>query len=440
MIHISFGKILPAVSFFAASSLSLFAQDNRPNIVLIMADDLGFECIGANGGTSYQTPNIDELAAQGIRFEHGHSQPLCTPTRVQLMTGKYNVRNYFSFGKLERSEVTFANLLKDAGYTTAIAGKWQLGKELDSPQHFGFDEACLWQHRLPRIDEDGHDTRYSNPVLEFNGSPRHYSNGEFGPDIVSDFLCDFMEENKDNPFLVYYPMILSHCPFVPGPDSDDYDPTDYGSLTYKGEPEYFSDMISYVDKLVGKIVSKVEELGLTENTIIIFTGDNGTDMPIVSMLRGEEYPGGKRSPKDTGTWVPLIMRWDNTIEAGGECHDLVDFSDFLPTFCEMANIKLPLDFVTDGVSFLPQLQGKKGNPREWIYSWYSPQAKIDELKEWARDKNYKLYANGEFYNVKDDILEKEPIPLDTLNAEETRVYITLSQALNEYRNIRLMGN
>jgi arylsulfatase A len=420
----------------AGSCLSLSAQDSRPNIILIMADDLGFETIGVNGGTSYPTPNIDKLAGEGIRFENAHSQPVCTPTRIQLMTGKYNVRNYFSFGKMDRDQVTFGNLLKDAGYKTAVAGKWQLGKEKDSPQHFGFETSCLWQQSLGRTDEDGHDTRFSNPTLQFNGEIKHFTNGEYGPDILSDFICDFIEENKEGPFFAYYPMLLTHCPFVPTPDSEDYNPTDPGSLTYKGEPKYFPDMVAYTDKLVGKIAAKVDELGISENTLIIFTGDNGTDQPIVSMLRGEKYPGGKHNTEDNGTWVPLIMRWDNTIEAGRECHDLIDFSDFLPTFCEMANIDLPSDFITDGVSFLPQLQGKKGNPREWIYCWYSKSAKIEDLRELARDKKYKLYTTGEFYNVKEDFFEKNPIPLHELNKEEKRAFKKLSKALDRYSNVR----
>lgn len=425
-----------ALTIIAGNCTSLFAQENRPNIILIMADDLGFETIGANGGTSYATPNIDKLAEEGIRFENAHSQPVCTPTRIQLMTGKYNVRNYFSFGKMNRDQVTFANLLKDAGYKTAVAGKWQLGKEKDSPQHFGFEASCLWQQSLERTDEEGHDTRFSNPTLQFNGEIKHFTNGEFGPDILSDFICDFIEENKEGPFFAYYPMVLTHCPFVPTPDSEDYDPKDPGSLTYKGESQYFPDMVAYMDKLVGKIAAKVDELGISEKTLLIFTGDNGTDQPIVSMFRGMEYPGGKHSTKDIGTWVPLIMRWDNTIEAGRECHDLIDFSDFLPTFCEMANIELPSDFITDGVSFLPQLHGKKGNPREWIYCWYSKFAKMDKLRELARNHKYKLYTTGEFYNVQEDFFEKNPIPLDELNKEEKQAYITLSNALNRYSNVR----
>ena len=131
----------------------------KPNIIVIMADDFGYECVTANGGQSYQTPNIDRLAANGIRFEQCHVQPLCTPTRVQLMTGRFNVRNYVNFGTLLRTETTFAHLLKEAGYSTAVCGKWQLGREKDSPQHFGFDESCLWQQtRRP--------PRYANPVMK----------------------------------------------------------------------------------------------------------------------------------------------------------------------------------------------------------------------------------------------------------------------------------
>ncbi len=159
-------------SFYSVSVCStLFAAP--PNIILIMADDFGYECVTANGGESYKTPNLDRLAAGGMRFEHAHSQPLCTPTRVQLMTGKYNVRNYLNFGTLVRTETTFGHLFQKAGYATGVCGKWQLGREPDSPQHFGFDEALLWQHtcRPPR---------YANAGLELNGVEKEYPEGATG--------------------------------------------------------------------------------------------------------------------------------------------------------------------------------------------------------------------------------------------------------------------
>ena len=145
------------------------SSPDKPNIILIMADDMGYECVNANGGTSYQTPHLDKLAETGIRYEHCYSQPLCTPSRVKIMTGKSNARNYVSFGVLDRKQTTFAHLLKKAGYATCIVGKWQLGKEADSPQHFGFDESCLWQHTRPARDQHGRDTRYPNPHVEVNG-------------------------------------------------------------------------------------------------------------------------------------------------------------------------------------------------------------------------------------------------------------------------------
>ena len=134
------------------------AAERRPNLVLIMADDFGYECVTANGGESYRTPHLDRLAAGGMRFERCFVQPLCTPTRVQLMTGLYNVRNYLEFGLLDPQAVTFGHLLRAAGYATGIAGKWQLGQAPDLPRRFGFDEAYLWQHtRRP--------PRYANPGL-----------------------------------------------------------------------------------------------------------------------------------------------------------------------------------------------------------------------------------------------------------------------------------
>lgn len=414
--------------------LNLNAQSNRPNIVLIMADDLGFECLGVNGGSSYSTPNLDRMAAQGMRFENCHSQSLCTPSRVQIMTGLYNVRNYTEFGKLDRSQKSFANLFKDAGYKTAIAGKWQLGREKDSPQHFGFDLSCLWQHSLPRTDSAGFDSRFSNPILESNGEVMQLDRGIYGPDVVSDFICDFIKESKDRPFFAYYPMILTHCPFVPTPDSKDWDPDNPGSLSYKGDPRYFADMVAYMDGIVGKIISTIEIAGLEKNTIIIFTGDNGTDQPVVSMFKGKEYPGGKGQTTDNGTHVPLIVRWDSAIEPGAECLDLVDFSDFLPTICEAAEIKLTQDIEYDGFSFLPQLLGEKGNPRKWIYSWYSPRG--ESLKEFARDTEYKLYTSGAFYNVKDDFFEQTALNPEDFSKEEKQSYKTLNKALNKYKNIR----
>ena len=181
------------------------SADRRPNVILIMADDLGYETIGANGGTSYPTPNLDRLAAGGMRFTHCYVQPLCTPTRVQLMTGRYNVRNYVNFGQMDPQAVTFGNRFKEAGYLTCVAGKWQLGQDPQLPKKFGFDEHCLWQHtRRP--------PRYVNPGLEINGVAKDFGQGEYGPDLVNEYAIDFIKRHRERPFFLYYPMILTHGP------------------------------------------------------------------------------------------------------------------------------------------------------------------------------------------------------------------------------------
>ena len=163
----------------------------KPNIVFILVDDMGYECIGAYGGT-YNTPNIDTLAEQGILFKHAYSQPLSTPSRVQAMTGKYNHKNYSDFGFLNHDQKTFANLAKEAGYKTAIVGKWQLGFNTKLPAHFGFDQYCLWQLSYYRNSTQAE--RYSNPLIEQDGKVLPRNPESYGPDIFADYVDKFIEE------------------------------------------------------------------------------------------------------------------------------------------------------------------------------------------------------------------------------------------------------
>ena len=418
-----------AACLLAGNTAALDTRRNRPNIILIMADDLGYECIGANGGTSYKTPVLDRLAAEGVRFEHAYAQPLCTPSRVKIMTGIYNVRNYVRFGLLDPKQTTFAHLLKKAGYATCVVGKWQLGGGFEGPNHFGFDEYCLWQlNRRPG--------RYPNCGLEVNGKQVDYTHGEYGPDVVSDYACGFIQRNKDKPFLLYYPMILTHCPFEPTPDSADWDPKSKGSKAYKGHAKYFGDMVAYMDKIVGKLAAKLDELNLRENTLILFTGDNGTDKPVVSKMGDRLVEGGKGSMSDAGTRVALIASWPGTAPKGKVCRDLVDFSDFLPTLCECAGVDVPDKPPIDGRSFLPQLQGRKGDPREWIYCWYSRGGGAANAKEFARNRRYKLYRTGKFFDIRGDVLEASPLDESGLDEGARKARAMLQGALDKYRNAR----
>jgi arylsulfatase A len=403
------------------------AENSRPNVILMMADDFGYECVTANGGESYQTPNLDKLAAAGVRFENCHVQPLCTPTRVQLMTGKYNVRNYLKFGTLIRSEITFGHLFKDAGYATGICGKWQLGHELDSPQHFGFEESCLWQHtRRP--------PRYANPGLEYNSVEKDFRRGEYGPTLVNDFALDFISRHRDQPFFLYYPMILTHSPFQPTPDSPDWDPETRTEKELQDE-KHFADMTAYADKMVGRIVAKLEELRLRENTLLIFLGDNGTLGTVTSRFKGADFKGGKGTTTHRGTHVPCIVDWPAGIKRNRVNIDLISSTDFLPTICEAAGIRVPDD--TDGISFLPQLRGESGTPREWLYSWYSRRQRIDlTVHECAFTEQFKLYRTGEFYNLTLDPDEKRPLSPDALDATAATALHKLQTTLMQFNDAR----
>ena len=369
-------------------------KDEQPNIILIMADDMGYEALSSNGSESCKSPNLDKLAAEGVRFTNCFSNPICTPSRTKIMTGQYNVRNYVKFGMLDRGQTTFAHQLKAAGYATAIAGKWQLGNQPDSPQHFGFEKSCLWQHtRGGRSNENGKriDRRFVNPMLELNGKEKDFTSGEYGPQVCTNFVCDFIDENKKRPFLVYYPMILTHCPFDPTPDSTDWDPKRLGSTTYKGDKNdpqrHFIDMVNFADKMVGQIIKQLEKSGVRENTILIFTGDNGTDKPIVTPWRGTNVVGGKGSMTDTGTRVPLIVNWPAGIKKQGRTvGDLVEFTDMMPTLCEVSGAALPQNHPADGASIVPVLQNKRDiRKKDWIYIWYRNQVMI-------RNKKYSLLA------------------------------------------------
>ncbi|MBN1417909.1 MAG: sulfatase-like hydrolase/transferase [Planctomycetes bacterium] len=404
------------------------AEPPRPNVVLIMVDDFGYECVGANGSTSYRTPHLDGLAAGGMRFEHCHVQPLCTPTRVQLMTGLYNVRNYVRFGYLDPAQKTFAQLFREAGYATCIAGKWQLGRDPGLPGHFGFDESCLWQQtRRP--------PRYANPGLEVQGREVDYDRGEYGPDIINAYAIDFIVRNREKPFLLYYPMILTHAPFQPTPDGEDWDPKATGEKV-NNHPKHFADMVAYTDKMVGRLVAALERLGLRERTLILFIGDNGTGRGITSRMGDREVRGGKGTTLHTGTHVPLIASWPGVIPAGRVSRDLVDSTDFLPTICEAAGVSIPPGLALDGRSFLPQLRGERGAPREWIYCWYARDGGAKADREFAANQRFKLYRNGAFYDLARDPEERRPLEASGLSGDAAPARKLLGGALERFEGAR----
>jgi len=406
----------------------------RPNVLLIMADDMGYECLGANGGESYDTPRLDALAADGLRFTNAHAQPLCTPSRVQLMTGVYNNRNYIRFGLLDPEAHTFAHLFRDAGYATAVAGKWQLGGGLDAPGRFGFDEYCLWQ--LTRAGPGKIAPRYPNPGLEINGETIDFTGGTYGPDIVSDYLCGFFERHRGEPFFAYYPMILPHFPFQPTPGSAAWDPAESREYPRREwRDTWFADMVEYTDRVVGKLVDRLDELGLLENTIVVFVGDNGTYFSLTSQLNGQAVVGGKGKTIDTGTHVPMVVHWPGTIRPGRVSESLVDLSDFLPTLADAAGLDVPEDWAIDGVSFADELRGGEPSPRTYIYCWYQRNGVRGTASQHVRTAHLKLYADGRLFNTHNDPDEQTPLDPATLGSEDRAAYIMLREALTHHAAI-----
>ena len=412
--------------FLTLFPLILFAQKStkRPNIILIMADDVGWECFGSYGAEDYETPNIDALAKQGVQFTNSYSTPLCTPSRVKIMTGKYNFRNYTHFGYLNPKEKTFGQLLQNTGYKTAIAGKWQLNgiyhnaegsTDNTRPYKAGFDEYCLWQLTLPVIKRgERASERFWSPPLEKNGKilTTKENHELYGPDIMSDFVCDFIERNQDNPFFVYYPTVLVHDPFVPTPDTiGDKTKTQIANQAPKSKEEKkanFVAMVNYLDKIVGKIVKQVEKIGELENTIILFTADNGTNRNITSRWNNQDIGGGKGTTTNMGTHVPLIAYWKgHTKETIVD--DLIDFTDFYTTIADLAKVELGSDDPKDGYSFLPQILGEKTTARNWQFCHYQPYWGKFKGTQYVRNKTYKLYRDNSFYNIANDIKEQHNI-------------------------------
>jgi arylsulfatase A len=374
---------LALVFLFTAGSAALAATSAKPNIIFVLADDLGIDGVSCYGADKHQTPHIDALAASGLRFSTCYAAPLCGPSRCLLMTGRYAFRtggitneSWRAGGPGAKSadEYPMARLMKQAGYATGQAGKWrQLG---ESPHDWGFDEyltdntagGWYWQ------------TKYNK-----NGKELNLPEGTYGPDVIQDFTFDFIRRHKDKPFFFYYAMHLVHGPILRTPDTAQ-GTTDSDKL--------YDDNIRYMDKQLGALVAELDKLGLRQNTLIVFSGDNGTAAGRPSPVRGRMVNGWKGSMLEGGSRVPFIASWPAATPAGKVLDDIVSFADPSTTFAELAGVKPPEGFKTDGQSFLPQLRGEPGTPRAWAYvqldgHWY------------VRDPGFKLNEAGNLYDMSD---------------------------------------
>jgi arylsulfatase A-like enzyme len=388
------------------SILSLAAVE-KPNILFILADDLGKEWISCYGAEDISTPNIDALAVGGMKFHNAYSMPQCTPSRATLLTGTYPWRNgwvnhwdvprwgvgYFDWK--QKRNTTVAQLMKIAGYATTAAGKWQLNDFRVDPQAMkdhGFDDWLMWT---------GYETgnkpsanRYADPYINTPKGSEAYD-GKFGPDLYADHLISFMKQHRDQPMFLYHAMALPHTPFVTTPD----EPKAESPL------DKHKAMVRYMDKEVGRLVAALDELGLREKTIIVFTTDNGSTNGITGTLKGHKVNGAKARKSEAGVNNPFIVNAPGMVTAGIETDALTDFSDLLPTFVDLGGGKLPDDLKIDGVSFAPVILDKaKDSGREWIMALGHGPAILDEkgirgVNDFAsrviRDKQFKVWVSEE---------------------------------------------
>jgi arylsulfatase A len=399
----------------------------RPNIIVYFADDIGREAFGSYGGSSYKTPNIDRLAADGMRFTRAYSTALCTPTRTAFLTGQYNFRNYDDFGYLDTAQRTIANYLQAAGYATAVTGKWQLGGSFQTPHHFGFHEYLVWQLEAP-----DYWTRYKNPALTRNGEPTRRHPGKYGPDMMSDFVLDFIDRHRSQPFFIYYAEVLTHDPFQPTPDHPDYAAYDETSVD---DIRYFPTMVSYMDKIVGRLTAKLDALGIRENTLLVFVGDNGTAPRITSIMNGQSVQGDKGGRLDAANHVSLIANWKGTIKPGQVREDLADVLDLFSTAFQasgstIANVR------QDGVSLYPTFTNGAPSPRKWIFTDFyrgrtpGPNTvRNGNPSRYVQDGRFKLYRGGEFFDFVADPLEKTPLSEATMSAEARSAHRNLRDVL-----------
>ena len=427
------------------SNTGLQTIKSKPNIIIILLDDIGYEVPAYTGGQSYYTPNIDALAAGGRQFSCFYASALCSPSRFMLLTGKYNSRNYTEWGVMDTSQKTIANLLKTQGYKTCASGKWQLAGGDASVKAFGFDSYMLYD----AFNGDDHpDTKYNHLCSQRQfKDPCIYTNngfmadseivGKYGEDFFRQHLFDFIDSNKTKPFFAIYSNNVVASDFSPTPD----DPA-FASWN-PDNPEdktYFPGMVAYQDKMVNKILQKLRADGIENNTCIIFVGDNATSKKIVSTYNGEKRNGGKNLTNKRGTQTPLFVYWPARIIPGQRKSTLIDFTDMLPTIADIAGIPKPGDYGTlDGTSFYDNMVGNRiVKDRSWVFAhWDNSPTDTKVPIRYVNDANYKLYdtlQNSRFFNVKKDPEEKSPIPDSKLTPQEVQIKANFKAVLSTMHN------
>ena len=408
---------LVALQFCAPAAVK---AATRPNFIFILVDDLGWTDLGCQGSKFYETPNIDRLANQGLRFTQAYSAcTVCSPTRAALMTGKYPARLHITDWitghvrpnaklkvpdwqmHLPLEERSIAEALKDAGYATASIGKWHLGGTEFFPDKQGFDV------NIGGYDK-GQPPRYFAPygIPTLPEGPK----GEFLSDRLTDEALKFIEQNKSKPFFVYLPHYAVHTPLMGKPEVI----VKYQAKADPNNPQHnptYAALVESVDDSVGRILKKLEELKLTDDTVIFFNSDNG-GLVLREVTSNLPLRAGKGSAYEGGVRVPLLVKWPGVTKPGTTCDMPVITPDYYPTILEIAKLNPAKNQVLDGKSIIPLLEQADAPRREAIY-WHYPHYHPGGATPYSaiRDGDWKLIEfhernQIELYNVKDDIGEK----------------------------------
>ncbi len=371
-------------------------QQKKPNIIFILADDLGYAEIGCNGSDHYKTPNIDKLASQGLRFTHAYATPLCGPSRATLLTGRYVFRTGATnqdacSSVFTKAEKAIPYYIKPAGYVSTCIGKW--GQLPDDPSDFSFDEYLRFFGSGVYWTEPGKKQNY-----RVNGTDFILKENEYMPDVMHQKMVDFLTKNKNNQFFAYYSMSHVHGEIMRTPDSK---PT---------TTDFYDDNIVYMDKLVGALRKELDRLKLSDNTILIFFSDNGTagGKSDRATIGGRRLSGQKGSMLEGGSLEPLIIYWPGVTPKGKVSDDLISETDFLPTFAEITGATLPKEAILDGQSFNAQIHGQKGNPRNSVFVQLAN-------NYWVRNAGWKLNESGELYDMSKAPFEEIAVAADTKN-------------------------
>ncbi len=452
---------------YAAAALVFFGsvpgfakaeEPRKPNIVFILADDLGYAETGCYGQEKIKTPHIDQLATEGMKFtQHYTGAPVCAPARCVLMTGKHlghaEIRGNRDSGNGQKfpgqwpitdEAITIAEMMKKAGYTTGAFGKWGLGptESTGAPNKQGFDryygyicQRNAHSYYPPYLDSDDQEiTINDNPIpghmkkMEGEIKADDYRDENYAPDLILDEVLKFIDASKDKPFFLYLPFVEPHVAMQPPQEWLDQYPKEWDTEPYRGNRGYlphprpnagYAAMISDLDEHVGTVMARLKKLGLDKNTIVIFTSDNGATHNVGGVTTEFfDSMGGLRGKKGScyegGLRMPCIVRWPGQTEAGSTTDAPSYFPDWFPTLCQVAGVKLPKEQL-DGVSLVNVLKGgnlpKRHELMTWEFNGYGGIIAIRDGKWKAlrRGLKSKKLQDWELYNIETDREEQHDI-------------------------------